>query len=264
MLLARRAMNVAVDAPELPRIDELSSLYACGFVPRRKEMLFVCGQPGAGKSAFALWYADRLGIPTLYMSADMAPHTAVTRLVALRTGLTIDDVSNDFDDGLSQIHGPDLSGSDVHFCFDSGPTLQDIADELSAYVEIYDQFPELIVVDNLMNVESGEEDDFAGQKFILKELHRLARETGAAVFVLHHLREEGDPTQTQPRAAIQGKVAQLPERILNLALDPNEQCLKIAPVKNRSGRQDATGKTFVRLRAWPEKSSFTKWNGYGF
>lgn len=257
-------MNVAVDAPELPRIPELQPLYSYGFVPRRKEMLFVCGQPGAGKSAFALWYADRLKVPALYMSADMAPHTAVTRLVAMRTGLTIDTVSADFDEGLQSAHRAEVSGSLVHFCFDSGPTLSDIADEMSAYVEVYDAYPELIVIDNLMNVESGDEDDFSGQKFILKELHRLARETGAAVIVLHHLREEGDATQTQPRAAIQGKVAQLPERILNLALDPAEQCLKIAMVKNRSGRQDASGKTFVRLRAWPEKSSFTQWNGYGF
>jgi RecA-family ATPase len=257
-------MNVATDAPELPRVPELEPMYLYGFTPRRKEMLFICGQPGAGKSAFALWYADQLGIPTLYFSADMAPHTAVTRLTAKRTGMTIDEVASDFDEGLAFMHAEDIAGSQVHFCFDSGPTLSDIADELSAYCEVYDRYPELIVVDNLMNIESGDEDDFAGQKFILKELHRLARETGAAVFILHHLREEGDATQTQPRSAIQGKVAQLPERILNLALDPMEQCLKLAYVKNRSGRQDASGKTYGRLRAWPERSTFTAWIGTGF
>ncbi len=264
MLTASRAMNVAVDAPELPRIPELQPLYGYGFAPRCKEMLFICGQPGAGKSAFALWYADRLGVPALYFSADMAPHTAVTRLTAMRTGFTIDEVAADFDDDMAFLHSKDLDGSHVHFCFDSGPTLDDIGLEISAYVDVYDRYPQLIILDNLMNIESGDEDDFSGQKYILKELHRMARATGAAVFVLHHLREEGDATQTQPRSAIQGKVAQLPERILNLALDPMEQCLKLAFVKNRSGRQDASGKTFARLRAWPEKSTFTEWLGVGY
>lgn len=264
MLTASRALNVAVDAPELPRLAELESMYAYGFIPRRKEMLFICGQPGAGKSAFALWYADRLAIPTLYFSADMAPHTAVTRLAAHRGGHAIDDVSGDFDEGLGFMHHDVLTKSKVHFVFDSGPTLDDIAEELDVYVEIYDRYPEVIVVDNLMNVESGDEDDFSGQKFILKELHRLARTTGAAVLILHHLREEGDATKTQPRSAIQGKVAQLPERILNLAMDPVEQCLHLAPVKNRSGRQDASGKTFFRLRAHPERGSFSYWFGMGY
>lgn len=216
----------------------------------------VAGQPGAGKSAFALWLAQRMNARTLYFSADMDAHTAVTRLAALLTGFTVDEVSTALSGPGFGYFEEALQDSNIQFCFDSGPTLQDIADEIDAYVELWDSFPEVIVIDNAMNVEAEMGEEHAGLRLIFKELHRLARETGAGVVVLHHTREEASPFVPQQRAAIQGKVAQLPERILTVALDMNEGSFLFAPVKNRGGKQDATGGTHFKLTALPERATF--------
>lgn len=226
----------------------------------------VVGQPGAGKSTFALWYVFKLNLPTLYFSADMAPHTATTRHGALASGETVSFVSEAVEGGgLEYIQG-ELAGSHIQWCFDSSPSLDDIADELSAYVELWDSYPAVIVIDNLMNVDGAGGDDVGGIRFILSELHRLGRETGSAIIILHHAREEGNPLEPSPREKIQGKVAQLPELVLTVALDGDE--FKIAPVKNRNGFQDPTGKTWRRLAAVPEKATFNAFvprtYGYGF
>lgn len=216
----------------------------------------IVGQPGAGKSTFALWYAYMLGLPTLYFSADMASHTAITRLAALCTGDQVATVTAGIESGGIDYYESALEESEIQWCFNSGPTLDDIAVELDAYIELWNAYPELIVIDNLMNIESGDNDEHAGMRWILKELHRLARETGAAVFVLHHAREEGDATSPPARKEIQGKVAQLPEIALGVALA--NKTFKIAPIKNRSGFQDASGKTYARLYAEADRATFSR------
>lgn len=148
-----------------------------------------------------------------------------------------------------------MASNPIQWCFDSSPSLQDVADELDAYVELWDEYPPVIVVDNAMNIEGSSDEGSGGLRFVLSELHRLGRETGSAVLVLHHAREEGNPLEPSPREKVQGKVAQLPEIILTVALDGEE--FKIAPVKNRNGFQDPTGKTYRRLTAIPEKATFT-------
>lgn len=254
-----QALRAAADADALPRVGELEGLYAYGFLPRRGQILMIAGQPGSQKSGFALWYARRSKVRTLYFSADMDAHTAITRHAAEMSGFTVESVSDAIEEEAIGFFEADLLASNISFCFDSSPTLDDIADELAAYVELNDAYPELVVLDNALNVEAQIGEESAGLRLILKETHRLARETGAAVFVLHHTREEATPRLPQPRSAISGKVSQLPERILTVALDDRDMCFMLAPVKNRGGKQDATGSTFFRLKAKPETATFERW-----
>ncbi len=264
MLRADRALRVASAGVELPRVPELESLYRNGFHPRRGQILEIAAQPGAGKSALAMWYAARMNLATLYFSADQDAHTSLSRLGALLTGQFVRDLEailEDPDGSAFPYYEELLSESNLQFCFDSGPTLEDMADELSAYVEVWDRYPELIVVDNLVNVEAETGEEFSGMNLVAKELHRLARITNAAIIIVHHTREDGDPHNPQPRSSIHGKISKFPEKIWTIAHDPTEQCMKIAIVKDRTGPQDATGKTFYRLRAYPEKASFSIWTG---
>jgi hypothetical protein len=259
VISAVRALSLAADAEALPRVEELADLYRYGFVPRRGQFLLIAGQPGAGKSAFALWWIARMKLRTLYFMADSDEFTTITRIGAILTGLEVDDIGEAIESGNTAFIEDDLDECNIQFCFDSGPTLQDIADEIDAYVELWDAFPELICIDNAMNVEAEMGEEHAGLRLVFKETHRMARETGAAVVMLHHVREEGSPRRPPPRSGIQGKTSQLPERILTVAFDSNENTFMFAPVKNRSGKQDPTGETFFRLTAEPERSSFRKY-----
>jgi RecA-family ATPase len=49
--------------------------------------------------------------------------------------------------------------------------------------------PTLIVVDNLMDIAIDGHEEFAGMRAVMKELKYLARDTNAAVLVLHHTQE---------------------------------------------------------------------------
>jgi archaellum biogenesis ATPase FlaH len=266
MLTAARALNRAKAATPLPIVAELLPLHELGVLPRLGQLMMIVGQPGAGKSTFVLWYAFKLGLDCLYFSADMAAHTATTRHGALALDRTVSFVSDAVENGGTEFVQEALAESRIQWCFDSSPSLDDIADELAAYVEIWDKYPELIIVDNVLNVDGVGGDDVGGIRFVLSELHRLCRETGSAVIALHHAREEGDPLRPSPRDKIQGKVSQLPELIITVALDGPE--FLMAPVKNRNGFQDPTGNTYRRLTAHPEKASFTtfvpKVYGYGY
>jgi hypothetical protein len=73
------------------------------------------------------------------------------------------------------------------------------------------------------------------------ELDKLARETSSHICVLHHASEGwGRAADPVPRAAIQGKISQIPRTVLTCAAD--NRWLKVSCVKNTNGPQypDAT------------------------
>lgn len=256
MLTPVRALYQAAESDPIPAVPELAELEALGFRPRRGQLTMIVGQPGALKSTFALWWAWRTGLETLYFSADMDSHDATTRLTACVADEQVEEISEALEVGAQSLYEAQLSELKIQFCFDSAPTLDDIADEIAAYVELHDMFPELIVIDNVLNVESELGEQHAGLHLVMKEAHRLARTTHAAVFVLHHMREEGPASEIQPRSGIAGKIAQLPERILGVAFDQAAGLFRFYPLKNRGGKADPSGNGALCLRALPEKATF--------
>jgi hypothetical protein len=138
----------------------------------------------------------------------------------------------------------------IKWVFDSSPSLDDIELEIRAYVELFGEAPQLIVIDNLMNVAAETDNEWAGLRAIMMELHDMARKTEACVLVLHHVSEQseyGSPTEPPARRAIHGKVSQLPALILTMGYNPINGELKIAPVKNRFGPHAADGKDWAML-----------------
>src|SRR5690606_26196678 len=122
----------------------------------------------------------------------------------------------------------------------------DLMLETMAFAEVHGDFPAVIVIDNLMNLVGQNEDEWGSMREHTKALHRLVRVTNASVFVLHHMGETTkDPRYPSPRSALQGKVAQLPEMILSLAMDSEFGELRAAVVKSRFGKQDPTGEKFT-------------------
>ncbi|PVU81351.1 hypothetical protein DDP54_15740 (plasmid) [Cellulomonas sp. WB94] len=222
MLTASRSLGRAVETgrplPEVPGLEDLyRGYFRCR--PRRGQVCLIAGQPGAGKSGLALWWVDQMNIPALYHSADMAPHTAVTRLAAIRTGDAVSEVSEGLAGAGDAYYAAALESSKIRFCFDPNPTLDTIYEEIEAWVELTDSFPQVIVIDNLMDVLGDGDNETAIYKAVLLEAKTIARETGAAVFVLHHMSEAaGHPDDPPARKFILGKAAQTPEVILSVAL----------------------------------------------
>jgi len=226
----------------------------------------VAAAPNAGKSMFALIYAIKAGVPALFFSADTDTTTVMMRSAAHLSGHNQVNVeqnlsadSNHYNHHLGKL-------SHIKWVFDSSPSLDDIELEVRAYVELYGIAPELIVIDNLMNVAAETDNEWAGLRAIMMELHDMARKTEACVLVLHHVSEQseyGSPTEPPARRAIHGKVSQLPALILTLGYNPSQGELKIAVVKNRFGPHAADGKDFATLYVGYGCCQISDGNAYG-
>lgn len=266
MLSATRALARAKQTGvPLPEIGALHDLYEgfYRFRPRGGEVTMIAGQPGSQKSGFALYLAGQYatkGLSCLYVSADMAQHTATTRLVASITGHTTETVSKGLAAGGEDYYAELLADVPVRFMFNPNPDFGDIQEELDAWVELWDEYPRVIVLDNLLDiVPSAGDNEFTGYKSVLLDAKTLARETGAAIFILHHMSETGtDPTKPAPRKSLMGKVSQTPENVLSVAMNDDLTEFRIAVVKQRSGPSDATAQTTVTLGVHPERNQFER------
>jgi predicted ATP-dependent serine protease len=212
----------------------------------------IAGTPGAGKSTLALAIALRAKVPTLYISADTNAHTMAMRLLSMIINkpqseaemLLVDDVEN----SRKVINN---SSGHIFWSFESAPTLSDLDQEVEAFEELWGCAPTLIVIDNLMDIANDGGEEFAAMRSTIKELKYLARDTNAAVLLLHHTKESYVGSPCQPRSALQGMVAQLPALICTVGSDA-PGFIAVAPVKNRYGKADPSGATAFWLQFNPE------------
>lgn len=246
--LSRAWSSVLTKATPLP--DVWSALANKQIKFRRGQVCMVAAAPNVGKSMFALIYAVKARVPTLFFSADTDTTTVMMRAVSHLSGHSQVSVEQSL---ATNIHYYDKyfeKLKHIKWVFDSSPSLDDLELEVKAYVELYGISPELIVIDNLMNVVAETDNEWAGLRAIMMEFHDMARKTEACVLVLHHVSEQseyGSPTEPPARRAIHGKVSQLPALILTLGYNPDMGTLKVAPVKNRFGPHAANGSDYATL-----------------
>ena len=217
---------------------------------RRSEVSMIAGEPGAGKSTLALALALRMRVPTLYLSADTNAHTMAMRLYSMITGESQSDAESAIEKDPEEARRKLSLANHIYWSFDSSPNLIDLDEEVTAIEEMLGKSPELIVVDNLMDVAMDGGEEFGGMRSAMKELKFLARDTNAAVLVLHHTSEAFKSDPTPPRAALQGKVAQLPALILTVGQQAG--LMGVSSVKNRYGKADPGGNSPVWLQFNPE------------
>lgn len=212
-----------------------------GIRVRRGTVSMIAGCSGAMKTGLALVWLYRLNLPTLYISADSEDFEMQERAASMVSGHPQARVRQNIRDYVAQ-----LDSLPFRVVYEDSPSYKDLEQEVAAYAEAYGQFPEVIVIDNFMNLVGENENEWASMRDHSKVVHRLTRTTGAATFVLHHMGEDkADQSMPQPKAKLQGKVSQLPKVILSLAYDNNE--LRVAPVKNRFGPGDASGQRYTSL-----------------
>ena len=262
--LSRAWGGVLTKATPLP--DVWDGLAAKQIKFRRGQVCMVAAAPNAGKSMFALIYAMQAKVPTLFFSADTDTTTVMMRAAAQASGHSQISVESNLsaDTHYYDRHFDKLKH--IKWVFDSSPSLDDIELEIRAYIELFGESPELIVIDNLMNVAAETDNEWAGLRAIMMELHDMARNTEACVLVLHHVSEQseyGSPTNPPARRAIHGKVSQLPALILTLGYDPNAGMLKIAAVKNRFGPHTADGSNWATLAVNYSACQISDMNSFG-
>ena len=245
--LSRAWSGVTTKATPLP--DVWKNLVKQSIKFRRGQVCMVAAAPNAGKSMFALIYAIKAQVPTLFFSADTDTATVMIRAAAHLSGHSQMAVEQNIEKRANYYDAHLVKTSHIQWVFDSSPSLDDIEMEIKAYFELYGIAPQLIIIDNLMNVAAETDNEWAGLRAIMMELHDMARKTEACVLVLHHVSEQseyGSPMMPPPRRAIHGKVSQLPALILTLGYDPTG-LLRVAAVKNRFGQHFADASSWASL-----------------
>ena len=221
---------------------------------RRGSLHLVAAGPGVGKSVFALLLALRTGVPTLYVSADTDAFTTSTRLASAITHQPLRIVQDEFAAGMKDKYYPVLAQTrtSIGWVFNKQPTIEDLYEEAEAFAHLHGEYPHLLVVDNLMNIFS-EEDDNTSLRHNSEMLMLLADHTQAAVLVLAHLTGEYDSGDVPPPlSALAGKVSKLPAVILTMFRAQSGD-LGICIVKNRFGNAAANGRLRAYLRMNLEK-----------
>lgn len=220
----------------------------------RGQLALICGGPGTGKSAFALTYALRSKVPTLYLSADSDAFIQLSRSVSILTGARMEaSFSNVLDGSLGVNVEAAMAELPVRFNYNACPSLDQIETSMKSYEEVYGDYPELVVVDNVTNVRGGgdEDDPFSGLEALMDYLHTMARSTGSCVIGLHHVTGGyNDADKAIPLSGVKGQISRVPEMILTmhrLTQQFGADLLRVSTVKNRGGKADPSGLDWVEL-----------------
>lgn len=213
----------------------------------------IAGWPGAFKSTFALnclvrWAQDD-NFVGLYVAADSDHHTVSKRCSAIISGDPMTTVEKSlrtggYDKALKRL-------GNIHWEF-RPLGVSELEERLVAVQKMHGKMPDLIVMDNLMNMVDNPT-DYSGQMILCRDLDTVAKAASSHVMILHHTHEDKqgktEPAYPQARWDIHGKVNQFPRLILTLAAQDNaghtEAHLMIACVKNTLGKDDRTGREYT-------------------
>ena len=247
-----KTLRRSIGKPEVggePLAPPFQAFQREGIIFRRAEVSVIAGTPGAGKSSIALHIAARLKQPTLYFSADTNAHTMAMRLLAMKAKISQAHAEHMLKTEPAKAEKLLQEFSNLYWSFEPSPTLNDLDAEVSAFETMWGRSPTLIVVDNLMDIAVDGGEEFAAMRQVMKELKYLARDTNACVLVLHHTKEGAQGYPCQPRSALQGMVSQVPAMVLTVGqmMQGPDAYLCVAPVKNRYGKADFTGNTYISL-----------------
>lgn len=234
---------------KLPRVWKSVDLHFT-----RGHLALIAGGPGTGKSAFMLNYALRSGVTCLYFSADSDATVQLARSLAIMTGKNMATATQTVLENNKAVISEALGNVPIRFSFDPSPRLSHIEAETRAYAELYGDYPELIVVDNALDVNIGDdgEDGYQGLDQLMAWLHDLARTTQACVVALHHVTGPfNDSDKPIPLSGVKGQIGRVPELILTLHKQSfeghNVDSLCVSTVKNRGEKADASGMSFTEL-----------------
>lgn len=262
MLNAARALlrSKASGGREFPRVAEFHDVYQLGWQPRYGEMSMVAARSGSGKSTFGLFFALRSGLKTLYFSGDMSAFQASVKLACAVRHEDIDTVVSKLDGKERQTILDELP-TNITLVFGE-ISYASISKNLDAYVELNNEYPELIVIDNLMDM-AGAQGDYAAQTDAMQWLHVLNRDIDSAIWVMAHATDKGErgrnsPHEPPPRSEIKNGLTEKPETVLTLGLNPHTDALNVAIVKQRLGPSDPSGRQYASVTSVADESRYVR------
>lgn len=216
------------------------------------------GLAGTYKTMITNQAIINMQVPTFVFSTDSDDLTQASRLLAQGSGRTVEQAR------IMAIADPDRASlilkdryGHIKWSFLNDLDGDDIWHHLYAYATRYGEYPKLIVVDILSDVVfENAESEWAALRVAMKQFNIIARETNAAVILVHHCTEAANTNDMYPcpgRNAIMGKDIRHPVLVVTFGKDSNDD-LWASCVKNRHGKADASGRTAFRMHVDPTTS----------
>jgi Ni2+-binding GTPase involved in maturation of urease and hydrogenase len=217
------------------------------------QLALIVGPPSAGKSLLIMNLLVAMKVPSLALLLDIDQASASARFGAIITGDRFQQVHGNLDH-----YGPQLEAGAEHIqtAF-SAADAGDIQLQMNAYEQRYGLPPDCLVVDNLGNLTSGYENEWATLKALCLELDDMARREQIAIVAAHHTTDliSCEPAQ---RDKVLGKVNQYPRLILSVGFNKATGEYKVAIVKNSSGPSDPAAQDPVVMYANPDRMALTE------
>lgn len=233
---------------------------------RRNSLHLWSGPSASFKTMVMLNAMMNMRIPTLIFSTDSDESTIASRMLGSMTGTAIDSTEEWLKpDSPHLARAAELLGQYdfLRWDFAPNPTLDDLWHGVYAYATVEGVWPQQIVVDIASDVYmDGHKDEWGMLKDLMRQGKVLARETGAAVHLVHHVSDAWRPTQERPvpsKGDVLGKVSGIPVLMVNFAPTDREGEVLVACVKNRFAKCDPTGRTYFRMRVNPETGVVSDW-----
>lgn len=167
-------------------------------------MVSLLAAPGAGKTSFANLFVENLstiGENTIYFSLDMYKNLLFTRLLQKYSGYSMQRILNLSkedrpDEKLKQAYADVISNFDnVYFNFRSGPTVEEIEQQIINYKETSGKQPKLVVIDYLEKVKGPFSDATANSGYVASRLADIANKHHLVVLLLVQPQKiAGDPS----------------------------------------------------------------------
>lgn len=233
--------------------DIITALAAKRLGLRRGQLLMIVGQSNSGKSLMSLYLSvmmARQNIRILFFSADTDEDTMRARAAAIVMQKPVDEIEEMMRTSGRVLVEEAMMEFDrrLAWCWNPAPSMEDVRLQVLAADEAWGTMPDLIVVDNLMNLAHDSDNEYAAMRQACSDFHQLSRVTGAAVVVLHHVSENASkPDWPAPKGAIHGKLSPLPEMIWSVAMLPKEDRYLLSPVKDRHGTPDPKAEDAITL-----------------
>ena len=238
------------------RLSELKALH------RRGQMSLMASASGGMKSAYALYLSMHgtedgiTHIPTLYFSADCPKMVQGTRVGASLLDKTTDQIEEMLKAGDEKVWAAFDTVDNIEWCWDSSLTTADIDLELEAYAHKYGAYPELIVVDNLINIQEYN-GDLNSKDMVMEGLHYIASNTNSHVLVLSHVTKSyvngNEPVTKMGLLDAPDKRA----RLILTTYKSSPGMLGICVIKNTTGPADATARLQVHYGMMAERMWFS-------
>jgi KaiC/GvpD/RAD55 family RecA-like ATPase len=231
----------------IPSMDDHVTLIA-------SSLAGLLGQPGAGKTSFALNYllnTSLRGIQSMFFSLDMGLPIIYAKLVQKEAGLDFKTVMKLYktDPKLAKEYAADIDKQykNVTFNFRSGLTVADMKNAVKEQQEKSGTKVKLVIIDYLECIAGPYSDPMANSGFIANQLKDMANELNVCVLLLLQTQKHSTPDISDPLLSLKGvKGSSLIEQscstILTLWRDgynpshtSDDKYISFAIVKNRFG-----------------------------